>query len=372
MDLCIFYSLKPDERGSFIDMHIDYLRPKLEVYFHKYPIYANGKLIFNFPMKIWFIRTFIKHVFPQLYEKIHRRNLVKILKKERIKVALAEYGPVGAAVSEACKEAGVPLVVHFHGFDAYAYDTIRKYKKSYKKMFVNVAGVVAVSEEMKRELMGLGAEEEKLKLIPCGVNLNLFSEIEASENEPIFIAVGRFTPKKAPDLTIKAFNIVVKEYPDARLLMVGEGSLLEQSRKLVEELGISDKVEFLGSQPHNKVAEYMGKSRVFVQHSLRPKSGDSEGSPVAIIEASARALPVVSTKHAGIPEIIVDGETGFLVDEGDYEKMGFFMKKFLEEPQLASQMGHKGRKHIMENYASEKQLRKLKDFLLSKSENSKK
>jgi glycosyltransferase involved in cell wall biosynthesis len=104
----------------------------------------------------------------------------------------------------------------------------------------------------------------------------------------------------------------------------------------------------------------MRRARCFVQHSLRAADGDSEGTPVAILEASSCGLPVVSTLHAGIIEAVRDGESGFLVDEGDVDGMAAHMLRLVREPELAAKMGAAGRQHIEANYSSDKSLGRLR------------
>ena len=107
--------------------------------------------------------------------------------------------------------------------------------------------------------------------------------------------------------------------------MVGAGLLHDVCSKLVKALHIEHAVELKGIVDHAGVAALMQESRVFVQHSLVPASGDTEGTPVAILEAGAAGLPVVSTKHAGISEAVIHGKTGFLVDEGDIDAMAEYI-----------------------------------------------
>ncbi len=367
MNLCIAHPGLPKTRGSFIDNQIAFLNPDVELYFHQYPIYANGSLIFKFLLNIWIFRIAIKNITPWLYHWLHQVQVVKLLKKNRITVVLAEYGLLGASLYKACKKAKTPLVIHFHGYDAYKYNVIDKFTDQYKSMFKYASSIIAVSDDMVKQLIYLGADPQKVKKITYGVDVNKFSITDASMNPPLFITVGNFTPKKAPDLTIKAFYIVLKEFPEARLKMIGDGEMLDECQKLAKELNIYDKVSFLGKLNFEQIASHMQSARVFLQHSIRPKSGDSEGSPNAILEASSCGLPVVSTRHAGITETVIHKETGFLVEEKDYQMMAYYMKKFILEPKIASQMGKRGRAHVVNNYTLQNQLNELKAELLKVS-----
>jgi len=107
----------------------------------------------------------------------------------------------------------------------------------------------------------------------------------------------------------------------------------------------------------------MQNSRVFVQHSLTPESGDMEGTPLAVLEAAASGLPVVATCHAGIMDVVVHGETGFLVPEGDVDSMAEHMYQVLNDPELARAMGQKGRARIGEQFSVERSIGNLRRIL---------
>ena len=122
-------------------------------------------------------------------------------------------------------------------------------------------------------------------------------------------------------------------------------------------------MEVLGWQNPEEVAHRMQQARAYVQHSIFAPNGDSEGSPNSIIEAAGCGLPIVSTRHAGIKESVIEGVTGYLVDEGDWQGMGEYMIKLLNDPELAEKMGQAGRLHILEHYDVEQQMEKLQEIL---------
>jgi glycosyltransferase involved in cell wall biosynthesis len=284
---------------------------------------------------------------------------MKAFRGARAQAVLAEYGPTGVLVMEACRRAGIPLVVHFHGYDASERAVLEEHAASYRVMFSEAAALVAVSRAMQRKLVSLGASVEKVHYNPCGIDCEEFEAGDAGEQPPIFLAVGRFVEKKAPQLTLKAFAAVQRECAEARLRMIGDGPLLDECRRLAHELGIEQAVTFLGAQPHDVVRAEMRRARCFVQHSVEAPNGDSEGTPVGILEAGASALPVVATRHAGIPDVVVEGHTGFLVDERDTKAMASHMSHLAREPQLAKRLGQAARLHIAGNFSREQSLSRL-------------
>jgi len=212
---------------------------------------------------------------------------------------------------------------------------------------------------MLRKLIALGALPEKIHYNPYGVDCQKFGGADPASASPTFIAIGRFTEKKAPQLTLAAFAQVHRIFRDARLRMIGEGPLMEECRKLSEQLGISGALTFLGGQSPGIVQRELRLSRCFVQHSVESSTGDSEGTPVSILEAGATGLPVVSTRHAGIPDVVIEGETGFLVDERDVDAMARHMMRIVAEPGLARELGLAARRRIQQHFAKEQQLGSL-------------
>ena len=146
--------------------------------------------------------------------------------------------------------------------------------------------------------------------------------------------------------------------------MVVEGPLLAEAKALVEQLDLGERILFLGVRSQVEVAGLMRQARVFVQHSLVAWDGDSEGNPVAVMEAQLSGLPVVATRHAGIPEVVIDGQTGLLVEEGDVKGMAAAIERLLQDPALSAQLGDAGRCHVEEGFTLQKHLADLSRFLI--------
>ncbi len=300
------------------------------------------------------LNRFWQKFFPGMLSP-HEKAVASYLKKNNIQAVLAEYGMTGVAIQKVCERLKIPLFVHFHGYDATNRLVVEPLREKYKKMFLFASGIFVVSNHMKNVLERLGCPPEKMILNHYGPADHYF-QVTPDYNSQAFLAIGRFVEKKAPELTIKAFFEVNKEYPGSALYMVGSGERYASCVELVNSLGISDKVHFCGVQNSEQIANLMQQVNVFVQHSVTAENGDSEGTPVAILEASAAALPVVSTLHAGIPDIIVHGETGLLCEEHDLNSMVRNMKKMLEDPALAKRMGEQSRSRIAANFTLDRHI----------------
>jgi glycosyltransferase involved in cell wall biosynthesis len=289
--------------------------------------------------------------------------LARFLRARRVDVVLAEYGMTGVRVMESCRRSGIPLVVHFHGADAHSRRILEPYATAYRSLFAHAAAVVAVSRTMEHQLRTLGAPPEKLHYNPYGVDLDFFPATRPGANPPRFIAVGRFVDKKAPHLLLTAFRAVYAACPAARLTMIGDGRLLESSRQLARGLGLCDAIEFSGALDHRDVARRLGGARAFVQHSVTTTWGDSEGTPVAILEAGAAGLPAVSTRHAGIADAVVHGQTGLLVEEYDVAGMAAAMLRLAGSPAEADALGKAARAHIAAHFSMARSIQGLQAIM---------
>lgn len=345
---------------TFIKAQIDLLPASLVLHAGWLPTrYDNDLPIQN--RFAFLIHTFFRIAF-NLNVLTPQRAVGSILKKKGIAVVLAQYGPGGAAMLPVCKRLGLPLVVHFHGFDASENNTLDQYKLAYREMFDYAAHIIAVSKAMKQKLITLGCKEEKIVWIPCGPQ-DLFFEGNSNQQSNTFFAVGRFVDKKAPYLTILAFNELVRRYPEARLRMAGDGELLNTCRNIVKALNLNDKVTFLGVLTPEQIQKEMNSALAFVQHSVVADSGDSEGTPVAVLEAQASGLPVIATRHAGIPDVVIDGQTGLLVDEADVYGMGAAMQQIFSDRALAKTMGDAGRTRVKNHFSMEQYIKTLRKLL---------
>ena len=279
-------------------------------------------------------------------------------------VAMAEFGPTGISAMEACKRHGIPLVVHFHGYDASSMLRHKIYQQNLPYLFRHSAAVIVVSQWMKRKLESIGCPQSKLHVIPCGAPVEEFPLSQAVINQPCrYLTAASFTPVKGSLFTLRAFAYCAKKCSDVSMTMIGEGKEFHKAKKLARKLKIKVNTSFPGHQPIEIVREYLNKCSVFVQHSVTTSLGHMEGWGVSIAEAASSGLPVIATNHGGIPEQVIDGVTGYLVDECDWKGMGEKMIELACNPELRRKMGLAGRRNI-ENVGNLKiQIKKLSEVL---------
>jgi len=291
--------------------------------------------------------------------------VMRWLKHENINVVLAEYGPTAVSVMNACHQSRIPLVVHFHGFDAYTDYVLQTFGESYRILFDISSAIVGVSNHMCEQLVQLGAASSKVHLNPCGAVVNAQHRDRATEPGNRFAMVGRLVEKKAPFVSLMAFARLCESVPDATLSVVGDGPLRAACVQMVRALGLDERVTLYGARSHEFALEVLERSDYFLQHSVRAPNGDMEGTPVGVLEAMGRGLPVISTRHGGIRDIIWEGKTGILVDEYDVEGMAHGMKTLCLNRELAAEMGQKARESVMEKWTLEKSISGLNQIIKS-------
>lgn len=360
MNIALLSPNKNAYSETFIQAHKQLLKGNIFYYYNgELPTQLEGGLVINSRRKR--ILNIVKGHFKLNRFTLAEQALINSFKKNKVAMVFAEYGTTGEKIVSVCKELNLPLIVHFHGFDASIKNVVEK-NDHYKRIFKTAKFIIAVSKKMHQDLLKMGCPENKLIYNVCGPN-EKFIEVKPKFKKSQFISIGRFVDKKAPYYNILSFIKVLEKYPEAKLIMAGEGELLNTCKRLVIYYGIQNNVEFPGVISAEKYRDYLSESLAMVQHSITADNGDSEGTPVGILEASAAGLPVLSTNHAGIPDVIINGVTGLLVEEHDVTSMARNMIKLLENPETAKKMGAQGKINIKENFTLKRHIDILDDLI---------
>lgn len=335
--------------GVFRESYINNI-PNIEVFFGSdIPFFPEGTSAKKQKL-LRYTLTFLSLGNDRLLQHFYKIILKRHLKRRKIKVVIAEFLTTGASVVPICKCLDLTLITNVLGHEINRRDYLEKYGDAYKRLAsYKKAYIIPVSKDMIPKL-----ERFNFKNIthsPIGAK-PFFFEVQSDYTSDNIMAMGRFVEIKSPLSTIRAFKIVNDKLPRIRLNFVGAGELWEDAKRLAEELGISDKVNFMGPINQKRQAELFSQTAVFIQHSVTAENGDSEGTPVVIIEASASGIPIVSTKHAGIVDIVADGKTGYLVAEHDYQDMAAKIIDLLENRERLTLFGENARRLIKENYTA--------------------
>lgn len=227
-----------------------------------------------------------------------------------------------------------PIIIHFHGYDASQALNNNAYVKKLKRIFQfkNITPVTCNKFFADKLSKVLNISRDRFFVLNYGIDISFFQRKPIQKNNyKTFIQISSLAVKKGHEYTLQAFGLFLsKTKYDCRLIIAGDGPRKSSLQKLANSLNIDDKVQFIGSITPAKAIELLSTADVFVHHSITAPNGDMEGMPNAILEAMAMELPVVSTCHSGIPELVEDGVNGFLVKEKDIHGYAKAMQKAVE------------------------------------------
>lgn len=296
---------------------------------------------------------------------LNSSSIARAFKQRKIRLIHARFGKAGVRLIEAKKRLRVPMLTSFHGFDLPSKrDRRDSYHRQLPALFRAGDKFTVPSRHMKRKLIRWGCPRNKIKIMYSGIDLTKFSysEREPKADNITIIAVGRLHKKKGFPYLLKAFKKVNESHPSSRLIIVGEGDEKKKLKKLIKSLKINKYVRLEGLVSHSKMSELLHRSDIFCLPSITTKDGNQEGIPNAIKEAMATGLPVVTTRHGGIPELVSDKWEGLLAPEKNVNALADKMKYLIEHPSLRVQMGKRGREKVEKNFDSAKQVARLEDI----------
>lgn len=286
--------------------------------------------------------------------------------KRNVDILHIHFGYHGIKYIGLKKKLKIPMVCSFYGDDAFSWPQKKWYKKKIGQLFNEADMILVLGAYMKNWLMNLGCPEEKIRIHHLGVNVNeiKFEKRKYSVDKPIhFLIASNFVPKKGINIALEALG-KIGDSINYKVHIVGSGSLESEIFDLVKELNIEEKVQFYGYQPYDYFLNLAYKCDVFLQASRTGEENQKEGTPMALVDVMATGLPVVSTFHSDIPEIIVNGKNGYLAKENNVEDFARAILEFIEDFKVNKMLAENGRKHIEENFNSKIQTYKLEKIYL--------
>jgi colanic acid/amylovoran biosynthesis glycosyltransferase len=254
-----------------------------------------------------------------------------------------------------------PLVCSFYGVDVYKYPMKPENKARYRALFGAFSKGIVLGPYMKQSLIELGCPEEKLVINHLGVEVDRIEYRARSypKDRPFrFLMASSFIEKKGIDIALRALKIVEKE-TDCIVEIIGDGPLRADILALIHELGIDKRVVLHGHKPYSFFLNLAYSCDAFMQASRTAADNDKEGTPMAIIDAMATGLPVVSTYHSDIPEIVDDGATGFLAIENDTDSLCDAIRRLMDRSGDLQTMSQNCRGKIEKEFDIRTQVDKL-------------
>ncbi|HLF20526.1 MAG TPA: glycosyltransferase [Bacteroidota bacterium] len=279
------------------------------------------------------------------------------VKKYEISIFHAHFGPEGVFAKPLCKAfPNIPLIVSFYGVDLSVFARKRYWQKAYREMFDRATMVVAEGTAMKKSLVKFGCPERKVIVQHLGVDVGKYRVLRRRPEKGKRLAVNvlhcaSFREKKGHEYAIRAFAEAKKKFPNIILRLIGDGPLMAEMQALTSSLGVEKSVIFLGARTHEETLNEMKHAHLLLYPSVTADDGDTEGgAPFGIIEALATGLPVISSRHADIPEVVQHGKSGFLAEERNVGELTSYLDFFLSHPEQWTRFGEAGRSHIEKEY----------------------
>ncbi len=281
-------------------------------------------------------------------------DYASLLRREGVEVIHAHFGQEGYRCLEARRGAGVPMVTAFYGMDLSVLPRQRLWRRRFERLFAEGDLFLAEGHHMGAGLVDLGCRPDRVCIHRLGVDLDRFPYVppEARAAEaPVVLACAAFREKKGIPYGLRAFHRIRDGHPTAQMRIIGDGPLRAEIEDEIRRLNLGDRVTLLGIRPRSVCLEELGRATLLLYPSVTASDGDTEGgAPVALIEAMASGLPVVSSLHADIPEVVPDGRCGLLVEERDVEGLAEGLDGLLKSPEMREAMGRAGRTHVEANH----------------------
>ena len=231
----------------------------------------------------------------------------------------AHFGRPGAMIAPVAEQMGVPLVVTFYGYDISELPRQQRWRDAYQNIWHTAAAVIVLSEEMKQRAVQWGAPPGRTRVVHLARDLDAFPYRLPSAPVRKLVSVGRLTEKKGHRDAIGAVKKTVPSGYDLQLRIVGDGPLRGALERHIQAHDLQDRVTLVGAVPNAEVAHELRTADAFILCSKTAPSGDREGTPTVLIEAQAVGLPCISTRHAGIPEMIPVENHRLLAEEGNVD-----------------------------------------------------
>jgi len=295
------------------------------------------------------------------------RTLVKICWDDQIDVTHCGLVlPDGLSGWLLQKTLGKPYIIYTHGKEILEHQNHPRWGKYMQVALASASRVVCNSHYTGEILKQVGVAPEKIVRICPGVDAKQWTaDIEsdrmaamrqqyALSDQPIILSVGRLIERKGHDKVIESLPLVLSQFPDAVYLIVGDGPERSRLENLRDRLGLQNSVRFTGAVSDTDLLAFYKLATLFAMISRQPpNSHEVEGFGIVYLEANVSGLPVVAGRSGGVPDAVVEGETGYLVDPFSPEAIASAIIRLLENPQLCAQLAHYGRERAIKEFSWE-------------------
>ncbi|PZR78394.1 MAG: colanic acid biosynthesis glycosyltransferase WcaL [Chthoniobacterales bacterium] len=301
---------------------------------------------------------------PALIYRGEYKMLVSVLGRRGADMMHIYFGHAGVHLLPFIRGWDKPCIVSFHGMDVAQNPQVANYAGKLRQLFQEVPLVLARSQSLAQRLINFGCPPEKIRLNRTGIPLADFSYKLRSfplDGRWRVLQACRLIDKKGVGSAISAFGIFAKAFPAAELFIAGKGPLQEDLEFLAQQLGVGDRVHFIGFLGQRALRDFYARGHFFIHPSETPPDENQEGVPNSILEAMATGLPVIATRHGGIPEAVTHEVNGFLSAERDIDSLGRSMIALASSPARYASMSAAARNAVAQKFDQELTVRALED-----------
>jgi colanic acid/amylovoran biosynthesis glycosyltransferase len=292
----------------------------------------------------------------------HSPRLTQLVASFRPQVIHAHFGPGGTEVARLARAAGIPLVVSYHGWDAWMHPSDSGYARLHlwrrQRMFAQATLVLTSSQWLRQRVVAIGCPTEKTEVHYLGVDREIFDGQRAPDDGPVVAMVGRLVPIKATELALEAFRLLRDRGTSFRAEIIGDGPRRQHLQELIDRNRLP--VTLRGAQPQAVTRDLLARARVFCATSTILQGGQAESFGLAAAEAQAMGVPVVATATGGLPEAVANGKTGILVSDGDALGLANALDELLSDRRQHQQMSAAGIEWVAEHFDSRDAGRQLR------------
>lgn len=322
----------------------------------------------NFLLRFWY--KYIIRQWPppvQINKYIgpcHPWNLIELLQKDQPALVHVYYGHKAVGFLPMLQEWAGPWIVSFHGVDVAKDIDKPEHLAQLRQVFASAQLVLARSQSLLNRLSELGCPEDKLRLNRTPIP---FDSVPSSVRQPptndewVFVQACRLIAKKGILTTLKALQQVVKTHPHIKYILCGEGPMVDKIRQEITARGLDKNVELRGWLDQRSLLAQYEKAHAFFHPSELTQGQDQEGIPNSMLEAMATGLPVVATRHGGIPEAVTHDFDGLLVGERSPNELATAILRIIEEPGLLSKLSRNAATSVREQFGAPSQIARLED-----------
>lgn len=326
------------------------------------PVFVVGKPATHFLRRFWF-RTLRKT--PWQISHREMRQIRRILERNEAQLLHVYFGHIAVHLLPLILHWRQPTVVSFHGADVLVELEKPHYRAATREMLAAARLVLVRSQSLARAVAELGCPTAKIRVHRTGIPLaEIAFQTRVWPNDGVwkFLQAGRLIKKKGFQTSLRAFVAFRALHPDAIFTIAGEGPMRSELQNLACELGVEDRVRFVGFLSQAQLREQFYQSHIFLHPSELGADGNQEGVPNAMLEAMASGLPVFATRHGGIPEAIKSGVSGVLVAERDHPALAEALLDWTRQPEALARLAQAGADAVAAKFEQRAQARALENF----------